>query len=91
MHSDDKIWIYERRMLSGGLYPEFVPGVNRFLGVAFAHAQLWESRKLNVLVINAQLVTCTPVIKCYVICTTMSSYIIIMHGGFMERMTILLS
>lgn len=29
-----------------------------------------------------------PVIKCWVICTTMSSYVIIMYGGFMERMTI---
>lgn len=40
MHSDDKMWIHERIMLGGGLYPEFVSRVNEFLDVAFTHAQL---------------------------------------------------
>lgn len=40
------------------------------------------AKQLDVLVINAQLVTCAPVMKCCVIYTTTSSCVIIMYGRF---------
>ena len=41
MNRSDGSWMYEKRMLGGGLQSEFVAGVNEFLDFAFNHAHTW--------------------------------------------------
>lgn len=36
MNRGDRIWMYQRKMLGGGLHPNFVSGVNKFLDFTFA-------------------------------------------------------
>lgn len=44
MNRRDGVWMYERRMVRGGLYPNFGSGVNKFLDFVLCHAQ-WETEQ----------------------------------------------